>query len=135
MSPKQYKELIKRTDYNDETLVERFIPRLQDPLTAKLVHYTLGLGGEAGELLDAVKKSIRDGKAIDRVNLVEEAGDCLWYLTNLLSALDSSLEEAMQMNITKLNKRYPTGFTEEAGINRNVAEERKAMEGFNEDTN
>lgn len=133
MKSKVYAQLIKKTDHTPESLKDRFIPRLQDPTNALLVHYVLGLSGEAGEITDAVKKTLRDGVPLNRINLIEEAGDCLWYLTNMLTTLGSSLEEAMEMNIKKLNKRYPEGFTEEAGINRNVAEERQAMEGADEE--
>lgn len=124
----QYKQAIRRTDYTDQELVERFIPRLMDPLNAKLIHYSLGLAGEAGEIVDAVKKTLRDGKPLDRVNLIEEAGDILWYLTNLLTALDSTLEDAAAANIAKLDKRYPQGFTEAGGINRDTQAERRILE-------
>lgn len=129
MTPLEYQKLIRRTDYDVHEFHTRFIPRISQPLHAKLIHYSLGLGGESGEILDAVKKVIRDGNPIDRVNLIEEIGDVLWYATNLLTAIDSDLEEAMHANISKLERRYPTGFTEEAGRNRNVNEERNAMEG------
>lgn len=128
MIPSDYQKAIRRTDYTDKELTERFIPRLTEPLNAKLVHYSLGLAGEAGEIVDTVKKTLRDGKVLDKVNLVEEAGDILWYLTNLLSAVDSSLEEAMKKNIAKLEARYPEGFTEQAGIDRDVVKERRILE-------
>lgn len=47
-------------------------------------HYILGLGTEAGELLDAHKKHRVYGKTLDRVNIKEEIGDVAWYAANLL---------------------------------------------------
>lgn len=47
----------------------------------------LGLFGEAGGLLSALKKHQRDGAAFSNYEAVitEELGDCLWYLANICS--------------------------------------------------
>jgi len=127
MDPKQYQEAIKRTDYGETNLI-RLQNRLHEPETARMVHYSLGLAGESGEIVDHVKKCIRDGLKMDRVNLIEEVGDILWYCTNMLTVLGSTIEEAMQANIDKLSQRYPEGFTESAGPNREVVTERKVLE-------
>lgn len=76
------------------------------------VYPTLGLTGEAGEFADKIKKIIRDKEGVisaeDRVGLLKELGDVLWYVTSCARELDSSLPEVAEMNITKLldrNKR------------------------------
>ena len=66
---------------------------------------TAGLGGETGEVLEVLKKIIRDGK-FDRAHLVEELGDVLYYLTMVSTYYKISLEEVMFGNVSKCNKRY-----------------------------
>ena len=44
-----------------------------------LLHGCIGLAGEAGELAEALSKWLDDGQALDRINLIEELGDCGWY--------------------------------------------------------
>ena len=83
-----------------------------------LLHATLGISGEAGELLDAVKKSFIYGKPLDVVNAREELGDLLWYIALAMRSLDVSFEEIMQQNINKLSKRYPEKYTDADAIAR-----------------
>lgn len=66
---------------------------------------TVGLGGETGEVLEILKKAERDGK-LDKEHLTEELGDVLYYLTMICSANDITLQEVMDANVEKLNKRY-----------------------------
>jgi NTP pyrophosphatase (non-canonical NTP hydrolase) len=79
------------------------------PQKAHLLHMAVGVSGEAGELLDAIKKHCVYQKQIDLNNVMEEAGDILFYLTGLLSELDMTLEECIKANMDKLSKRYPQG--------------------------
>lgn len=67
----------------------------------------LGVGGEAGEVMEIIKKGTRPGKEIDVEHLKEEIGDVLWYLAVLADTLDLDLEEIALNNIEKLAKRYP----------------------------
>lgn len=57
------------------------------PYSEHIIHMSLGLAGEMGELLDAIKKHAIYGKELDTVNLTEELGDCFWYAANLLPEL------------------------------------------------
>lgn len=86
--------------------------RVKKPETGQLLHGAIGLAGEAGELLDAVKKHVLYGKELDKANVLEELGDALWYIAIALESVGSSFEEVMQLNHDKLEKRYPGGFTE-----------------------
>ena len=83
-----------------------------------LINGALGLCGESGEVADLIKKAFMQGHTIDRAHVAKEAGDCLWYLAELASALDMTLEEIALMNIDKLLARYPEGFTAEKSLNR-----------------
>lgn len=58
------------------------------PREQHFVHMALGACGELGEFIDAVKKHVIYGKALDLTNLTEEAGDDFWYVANLLIELD-----------------------------------------------
>ena len=48
----------------------------------------LGMIGEAGELTDMVKKHLFQGHALDNHKIINEVGDCCWYLANILTELD-----------------------------------------------
>ena len=71
-----------------------------------LMHMTVGISGEAGELLDAAKKAFIYRKPIDRENVIEELGDIEFYMEGLRQGLDITREETIQGNINKLAERY-----------------------------
>ena len=78
----------------------------------------LGIAGEAGEVADEVKKEIGHGHPEDRARIAYEPGDVLWYVTCLADEYDWSLSEVAAMNLAKLRKRYPEGFSSEASVRR-----------------
>ena len=84
----------------------------------RMVHAAMGVSGEAGELIDAIKKTWIYGKPLDRENVLEEAGDLLFYLQALLTECGYTLDDAMTANVAKLAKRYPRGYTDAAAIAR-----------------
>ncbi len=94
----------------------------------RLLHSALGCADDAGELVKRIKDRLFYNKPIDAVNLKEEYGDLLWCIAQGLDALGSSFEEVMEMNIAKLQARYPDKFTEDAAINRDLDAEREALE-------
>jgi NTP pyrophosphatase (non-canonical NTP hydrolase) len=95
------------------------IIRQLTPQQAHLLHMAVGVSGEAGELLDAIKKHCVYQKQINMENVMEEAGDILFYLTGILNELDMTLEQCIQANMDKLSKRYPNGtYTNAAAIAR-----------------
>ena len=77
------------------------------PLQASMLHMAVGVSGEAGELLDAVKKHCVYQKPLDFENVKEEVGDILFYLTGLLNDMGITLNECIEANREKLSKRYP----------------------------
>lgn len=83
-----------------------------------LINGVMGLCGEAGEAIDLVKKHLAQGHVLDKERLAKELGDIAWYLAETAYVLGYSLEEILQMNIDKLQKRYPNGFSVEQSINR-----------------
>lgn len=86
-----------------------------------LLNAVMGLNGEAGEVIDLVKKAIFQGHDLDKERMVEELGDVAWYLAVCCEALGVSLEEVMERNIDKLKARYPEGFDKARSVNREPA--------------
>jgi NTP pyrophosphatase (non-canonical NTP hydrolase) len=80
------------------------------PFREQLSMATLGLGGEAGEVQELVKKALFHGTDLDRARVAEELGDVLWYLSALASTLGLSLDELAQRNLDKLRARHPHGW-------------------------
>lgn len=78
-----------------------------------LNHMALGVAGEAGELVDCIKRHTVYGKPLDMDNLAEEIGDALWYLANICNVMGWSFEDMARRNIAKLKIRYPEKYTDE----------------------
>jgi NTP pyrophosphatase (non-canonical NTP hydrolase) len=83
-----------------------------------LMNGALGLAGEAGEVADIVKKATFQGHTINREHIAKELGDVCWYIAETANAIGYDLETIMQMNIDKLMKRYPDGFSADRSQNR-----------------
>lgn len=81
------------------------------PSDAHLLHMSMGVAGEAGEILDVLKKSIIYRKPLDRDHLKEELGDIEFFLQGIREELGISRSECLALNIEKLRKRYPAGYT------------------------
>lgn len=75
-----------------------------------ILNAAMGMNGEAGEVIDHLKKARFQGGILDRTKLIRETGDLLWYCALMAEALDVSLAEIAQINIAKLRARYPDGF-------------------------
>jgi len=76
------------------------------PKTAHMLHMAVGISGESGELLDAIKKAVIYQKPLDRKNVIEELGDLEFYMEGLRQGLCISREETLEANISKLSVRY-----------------------------
>lgn len=74
--------------------------------SAHLLHMAVGVSGESGELLDAVKKHAVYTKPIDRENVIEELGDLEFYMEGLRQGLGITREETLDHNMSKLAERY-----------------------------
>jgi len=97
--------------------------------TDHLLHASLGIGGEAGEVLDHVKKVMFNGRMLNVDHLVAEIGDTMWYMNLMLHALNVSWSTALDRNIAKLETRYPDlKYDADRSLNRDVAAEKAAME-------
>ena len=79
------------------------------PEQADALHMAVGIAGEAGELLDAIKKWSIYQKPIDLENVIEELGDLEFYMEGLRQSLNLTRVQTLVENIAKLQKRYSKG--------------------------
>lgn len=106
MNLDKYQRLAARTLNDDETQC------------MQLAIYGLGLAGEAGEVVEAIKKHVGHGHNLDTEKLEKELGDVLWYLAAIATRNGISMTNVAEVNIKKLMKRYPDGFSSERSVNR-----------------
>jgi NTP pyrophosphatase (non-canonical NTP hydrolase) len=87
-----------------------------------VIYPTLGLVNEAGEVAGKIKKVFRDKdgeiNAETREALKAELGDVLWYVSQVATELDLSLDEIAETNIAKLLDRLERGKIRGDGDNR-----------------
>lgn len=78
-----------------------------------LAYLGLGLAGESGELAGKISKIYRDdnGTLTDdrREDLLDELGDVLWYIQQIATNLDTTLEAVATRNALKLDDRLRRG--------------------------
>ncbi len=102
----RYQELAGRTSPSGRPAIER------------LTNGALGLTGEAGEVVELVKKHRYHGHPLDLEAMTKEIGDVLWYVAELCTAVGLSMGTVAQHNVDKLRARYPEGFSSEASLER-----------------
>tara|TARA_B100001029_G_scaffold150175_1_gene132118 strand:- start:1912 stop:2313 length:402 start_codon:yes stop_codon:yes gene_type:complete len=95
---------------------DAFIYRLQelgaDVAIQRLLTASVGISAESGEFMEIVKKMIFQGKPCNQDNLEHlkiELGDIMWYVAQACMALEVDMDEVLDTNIKKLEKRYPDG--------------------------
>lgn len=94
-----------------------FVKNLAKPLansTEDMLHAAVGISGEAGELLDAIKKNWIYNKPLDRENVIEELGDLNFYMQHLQNVLGISDATIIEHNFNKLRVRYKNGYSDAA---------------------
>lgn len=112
MTPNEYQQLCMRTSGT---------AHMEDPeqiRQALVMNGALGLGGETGEVLDLVKKATFQGHSLSTDRVAEELGDICWYIATLARGIGYDFEDILTKNIAKLQRRYPSGFSTEASVNR-----------------
>ena len=94
-------------------------PRWNQP--QRLLTGAIGICSEDGELLDIVKKILFQNKETSvetRMKLKNELGDVMWYVQQVLLAMNWELHEVLAENTKKLSGRYPEGFSTDKSENR-----------------
>ena len=86
------------------------------------IYPTLGLVGEAGEVAEKVKKVIRDKNGVfdnkSKLGIKKELGDVLWYIANLCTEFEFSMDDVALENLSKLQLRVAKGKISGSGDNR-----------------
>jgi NTP pyrophosphatase (non-canonical NTP hydrolase) len=85
---------------------------IEDPREL-LILTALGIAGESGEVVDTLKKVLYHSHELNVTELSKEIGDLLWYMVLLCDTIGVRLDDVMQANVEKLQKRYPQGFDPE----------------------
>ncbi len=89
---------------------------------ANFIYPTLGLCGEAGEVAEKIKKTIRDENGImsaeKKEELKKELGDVLWYMAQIATEVWLELDDVARLNIEKLYSRLDRGVISGSGDNR-----------------
>ena len=89
------------------------------PIEDQIANAAMGLAGEAGEVIDAIKKHLYQGHDIELDDIAEELGDVLFYWTWLaVLVFGFDRAEIMLRNAVKLKARYPEGFDSERSLHR-----------------
>jgi len=98
MDLKEYQKLCKKT-----------AKKISDK-EKRIMTWGLGIAGEAGDVASCIKKTYAH-KNNQKQGIRENIGDMLWYTAMICNHFDWDLEEILQENVKKLQKRYPKGFT------------------------
>lgn len=113
-------------DYQEAAMSTAVYPYLG----ANLLYPALKLAGEAGEVAEKVGKLVRDrhyliGENIhmlltdsEKVPLLKELGDVLWYIAVMADELGFTLEQVAQQNVDKLAWRQKMGTLQGSGDER-----------------
>ena len=134
MSYQTHREFVRNLCKPGSVIAEELTPE-----DCHRLHMAVGISGEAGELLDAVKKATIYRKPLDIPNIVEECGDLLFYIAGMLDSIGVDIESAISANVSKLSIRYGKSYSDAAAIQRadkdhgaEVKSEQEPDDDFNE---
>lgn len=80
-------------------------------------HALHGMVSEIGELHGLYQK-VYQGHSIDLEHRKKELGDLLWFVAEYCTVMGWDLDDVAKLNIDKLRKRYPDGFSEDRSLHR-----------------
>jgi NTP pyrophosphatase (non-canonical NTP hydrolase) len=87
-----------------------------------LMYFSLGLAGETGEVIEKIKKVIRNDAGVisseKREAIKHELGDVLWYLSQLARICEIPFDDVATANIEKLADRATRGVIKSEGDTR-----------------
>lgn len=114
----QYTDFVEVVTSNESNYNNDFLTRINSLMDDGSVNVPLlltgvmGLSAECGEAMEIVKKIIFQGKPLSEDNIRHlklEASDIMWYWVNLCRSLAVDPYEIVEMNVKKLESRYPEG--------------------------
>ena len=97
-------------EYSKEALEVKLYHEAEiSPLLSKILYLCCGLSGETGELLEKVKKVVRDKNCHlseeDRLLIQLEIGDLLWYLMAIIDEFGFDPDKILELNLLKIQDR------------------------------
>ena len=103
----------KLNDYQDLAATTAVYP------TEKALEYlSLGLAAEVGELTGKLAKWYRKDGTYPREDILDELGDCLWFISEFARQHNRKLSDLAQNNLDKLASRKARGTLKGNGDNR-----------------
>lgn len=114
----EYKEFVVSRKKDGQAILDTLTPEKCD-----LLHMAILISGEAGELLDAVKKHVIYNTPLDIVNVQEELGDILFGLFGMIDNLDLDFHHVLEYNKEKLSIRYKDGYSDKEAQQRKDKED------------
>lgn len=94
----------------------------ESTVSSDFIYPALGLAGEVGEVIEKIKKIVRNKNGVidhkDLECIEPELGDVLWYLSEMCSAIGTTLNRVAELNIKKLSDRAKRGVIKSEGDNR-----------------
>lgn len=110
----QFKDMVNRLAKDGEAIMAQMTP-----WKAHIDHMAKGMAGEAGEVVDCIKRHTVYNKELDVKNLQEELGDTLFFMQGIMREFGWSFTDLMEANMRKLDKRYASGtYSDEQAQNR-----------------
>lgn len=113
---KQYSTFVDTLLSEPSSNFDSFSSRLQDLNSQfqveRLLTACIGISAEAGEFMEIMKKIIFQGKEWNDENefhIKRELSDIIFYLQTACLALNVDIDDIINMNIEKLEARYPGG--------------------------
>lgn len=92
-----------------------------DPVFSRM-YLSMGLAGETGEVIEKMKKVVRNQDGVvtaeKREELKKEMGDVLWYLSQLSKSLGILFNEVAEANLLKLADRAARNVLKSEGDSR-----------------
>ena len=88
---------------------------------SRLLCAAIGLAGEVGEFNGIIKKALFQGRELNEdtiTHMKKELGDVMWYVAQGCMALNTTIDEIIDMNEEKLRERFPDGFNKQSNENR-----------------
>jgi NTP pyrophosphatase (non-canonical NTP hydrolase) len=111
--------MISFSKYQEEAKKAAIFPKIDG---VGWIYPALGLAGEAGEVVEQIKKMIRDDNlepTLERLAKVsKELGDVLWYAAMLCEELGLDLGHIAEMNLYKIRERVEAGTLQGDGSDR-----------------
>lgn len=93
--------------YQDHAAMTRN-PSLRIKEKSSILISALGMCGEAGEVANYLEKVYGQEHHYEKERVIEEVGDTLWYMMDLLTVLGIDIGEVIEENTKKRRRKFPS---------------------------